>query len=592
MPILIANKPTSLGGPSSFIRNLTTYFDANKVDYQFELNNSVDALFVVFNADLALVKQIHEKGVPIIQRMDGVYHPLEFLDSYQNHNWVAKDIYLNYADHIVFQSEYSRKQCFSLFGELPKAKYSIIVNGADKNIYFPSNKSKSVKTRFISTGSFRKIDMLEPIIKALDELDGLFDFEYVLIGPVADNLKYLIEEKKYIIHYESMNNIEIADELRKSDIFIFSYLNPACPNSVVEAISCGLPIVGFDSGSLSELSFFNIDLLAKVKGGVFQYFSQFDYLLLKEKFVRCVENYDFYRNISLKYADFYSFDKCGSAYVDVINKVKLNHIRVNNSFMAKLKIRIKDFLTQPFFESLIEQKWRNLDDERLLLKLKNLINQRSEQRSSFESLHFFFKLDKWVEEKEGRESVRYGQGVHPKHFQMRYHDFFIDRINPDENVLDVGCGYGSVAFDIANSIENCHVIGIDIEKHNIDEANKMHVHNNITYIHADALKYMPDEKIDCIVLSNVLEHIEDRITFLKLLSNHYQPKRTLIRVPMYERSWVVPMKKELGADYFCDPTHYIEYTLTEFKNEVENAGLTIIYQQINWGEIWAEIHLK
>jgi len=67
-----------------------------------------------------------------------------------------------------------------------------------------------------------------------------------------------------------------------------------------------------------------------------------------------------------------------------------------------------------------------------------------------------------------------------------------------------------------------------------------------------------------------------------------KPGRWLIRVPMFNRHWFVPLRKELGMSYFSDQTHYTEYTQQSFEEELEAAGLAITYQQINWGEIWAE----
>ena len=40
---------------------------------------------------------------------------------------------------------------------------------------------------------------------------------------------------------------------RSAHLLFSADINAACPNSVIEAMACGLPIVGFDTGALNEL---------------------------------------------------------------------------------------------------------------------------------------------------------------------------------------------------------------------------------------------------------------------------------------------------------------------------------------------------
>ena len=59
-------------------------------------------------------------------------------------------------------------------------------------------------------------------------------------------------------------------------------------------------------------------------------------------------------------------------------------------------------------------------------------------------------------------------GIHPKHRLMNYHQFFVDNIDPSDNVLDIGCGNGFLTYDIAKKARS--VTAIDLNKRNIELA--------------------------------------------------------------------------------------------------------------------------
>lgn len=204
------------------------------------------------------------------------------------------------------------------------------------------------------------------------------------------------------------------------------------------------------------------------------------------------------------------------------------------------------------------------------------------------AMYALLRLDDYVTWCMNRVAIEYDGGVHVKHRLMKYHDFFVERIQPGERVLDIGCGYGAVAYSVA-SRAGAIVCGIDLRQENIVKARQLFQHPNLVFVQGDVLKDMPGESFDVMMLSNILEHIEYRVEFLIAAHERLSPKRCLIRVPMFNRDWRVPLRKELGLSYFSDPTHYTEYTQEGFEKEIATAGLSISHLQINWGEIWAEV---
>ncbi|MBU1863211.1 MAG: class I SAM-dependent methyltransferase [Candidatus Omnitrophica bacterium] len=206
-----------------------------------------------------------------------------------------------------------------------------------------------------------------------------------------------------------------------------------------------------------------------------------------------------------------------------------------------------------------------------------------------ESLQFLLELDNRLYALEGSAAVVYGNGLHTKHKHSNYHQFFIHNVNPGERVLDIGCGNGFLSYDIVTHVSNVTITGIDLNEKNIAHAQKQYYHPRLTFIHGDAQKDLPHETFDVVTLSNVLEHIDDRVHFLKKIEHCLKPKRILIRVPCFERDWRVPLKKEIGVDYRLDQTHCIEYTKGAYVEEMKEAALTVVYCECCWGELWSVV---
>jgi glycosyltransferase involved in cell wall biosynthesis len=321
----------TVGGPSTFMQNLEIYLKSNDFIIGASLHDS-QAVFFPIQFDIAELKKFKSPGRKIIQRLDGVYYPQKHGHEYSLLNTNIRDIYINYTDFVVFQSEYCKRQCFTMFGEKNSKEYEVILNGVDKTKFYTGTHDCLTKgeVRFITTGNFRNIDMIEPIIFALDELKNVFSFRLTIIGPIVNQKIFSYLTREYIHYVGSLNLNEVSELLRESDIFLYSHLNPPCPNSVIEAVSTGLPVVSFDSGAMSELLYFAPDLLAYVSDDLFQNYEDFCPERLKDKIIYAVKNFSEVKERALAHSYLYAFEECGRQYTNIFQRFSNSTMKINN----------------------------------------------------------------------------------------------------------------------------------------------------------------------------------------------------------------------------------------------------------------------
>ena len=254
--------------------------------------------------------------------------------------------------------------------------------------------------------------------------------------------------------------------------------------------------------------------------------------------------------------------------------------------MVHTMLPLPSLLSQPL-NQLSSLFVANLPTHRLHQFIVHLVKLKSKSLSSDDGLRLLFNIDASLYPLKGQLAIAYDNGIHTKHRHIRYHDFFVDRIKPGERVLDIGCGSGELAYDIAEKTR-AKVVAIDINPINIEKAKQNYTRSNIEYHTGNALIDLPEKEFDVVILSNVLEHLPERSQFLLKIQEKLKPSRFLLRVPLFERDWQVPLKKELGLEWRLDPTHYTEYTLETYIDEVSSANLQLVHHEIRWSEIWSE----
>ena len=133
-----------------------------------------------------------------------------------------------------------------------KKSNSIIYNPAPSSLSVYSYEFSKIKPKKINLicleGSVQKF-LAEKILKSINK-----KYRVDIYGKVSQLLKNKFIENKNIFFNGYINQKAIFRKIKEvPHVYICVEKNPPCPNSVLEMLSLGVPIIGLNTGSLGEL---------------------------------------------------------------------------------------------------------------------------------------------------------------------------------------------------------------------------------------------------------------------------------------------------------------------------------------------------
>lgn len=157
----------------------------------------------------------------------------------------------------------------------------------------------------------------------------------------------------------------------------------------------------------------------------------------------------------------------------------------------------------------------------------------------------------------------------------RRNGFLLDAIKPTERVLDLGCGDGRTTSSIT-----ARVIGIDHDRDAIETARKLHPDRQ--FICAEAGDYLKTaEPFDVLVLSHVLEHLDDPAGFLRTFAPRFA--RIYVEVPDFEADILNEVRKQRGTIAYTDEDHIHEFDRREIEQMFAHCGLKVQSREYLFG---------
>ena len=114
-------------------------------------------------------------------------------------------------------------------------------------------------------------------------------------------------------------------------------------------------------------------------------------------------------------------------------------------------------------------------------------------------------------------------------------------VKKNSNILEIGCGIGTVSKLLIDLIPNGEFVGCDISPKSISYAKQFNPNNNATFIVTDMSDFTHDLKFDLVVFPDVLEHIP--------VDQHFKLFENIARVCSSNAKWYINIPEPHALNY-------------------------------------------